>query len=88
MSVQRQISSFWPDEFLAHDEVRMHWPDSRALQPQAAARATHLWSAEGDHSGAAGALREAIGLTIVTGQRDLILRALLQGRCLEASNDR
>jgi len=60
------------------DEVRMHCRDSRALQPQALRAAAHLWSAEGDHSGAAGALREAIGLAIVTGQRDLICDLYLE----------
>ncbi len=54
------------------DEVRQHCRDSRALQAQVVRAAAHLWSAEGDHAGAAGALREAIGMAIVTGQRDLI----------------
>ncbi len=54
------------------EEVRMYCADSRALQPQLLRAAAHLWSAEGDHAGAARALREAIGLAIVTGQRDLI----------------
>ncbi|HWM87911.1 MAG TPA: protein kinase, partial [Kofleriaceae bacterium] len=54
------------------DEVRAHCRGSRALQPQVLRAAAHLWSAEGDNAGAAGALREAIGLAIMTGQRDLI----------------
>jgi tetratricopeptide (TPR) repeat protein len=54
------------------DEVRMHCRESRALQAQILRAAAHLWSAEGDHAGASGALREAIGMAIVTGQRDLI----------------
>ncbi len=54
------------------DEVRMHCRDSRALQAQILRAAAHLWSAEGDHAAASGALREAIGMAIVTGQRDLI----------------
>ncbi|HTE49252.1 MAG TPA: protein kinase [Kofleriaceae bacterium] len=54
------------------DEVRAHCRDSRALQAQVLRAAAHLASSEGDHAGAAGALREGIGLAIVNGQRDLI----------------
>jgi tetratricopeptide (TPR) repeat protein len=54
------------------EEVRAHCRDSRAMQAPVLRAAAHLWSAEGDHAGAASALREAIGLAIVTGQRDLI----------------
>jgi hypothetical protein len=54
------------------DEVRMHCRDSRALQAQVLRAAAHLSGAEGDHATTAAALREGIGLAIVTGQRDLI----------------
>jgi len=59
------------------EEVRMHCSDSRALQAQLLRAAAHLWSAEGDHGGASTALREAIGLAIMTGQRDLICELYL-----------
>jgi eukaryotic-like serine/threonine-protein kinase len=54
------------------DEVRAHCRESRALQAQVLRAAAHLSSSEGDQGSAAAALREGIGLAIVTGQRDLI----------------
>jgi serine/threonine-protein kinase len=59
------------------DEVRMHCRDSRVLQARVLRAGAHLSSAEGDHGAAAAELREAIGMAIMTGQRDLICELYL-----------
>ena len=54
------------------DEVEFQCSDSRALRVQHLRALAHLHGSEGDVDAALAALRDAIGMAIVTGQRDLL----------------
>ncbi|HUS66163.1 MAG TPA: protein kinase [Kofleriaceae bacterium] len=59
------------------DEVRLHCQESRSLQAHVLRASAQLHGSDGDTQGAVGLLREAIGLAIVSGQRDLLCELYL-----------
>lgn len=59
------------------DEVRDHGQESRGLRAQILRAEAHLLGSEGNNTGAMHALRDAIGVAIVGGQRDLLCELYL-----------
>lgn len=59
------------------EEVQYHCADSRALRAQLLRASAHLQGSKGEVSEALKSLREAIGLSIISGQRDLLCELYL-----------
>jgi tetratricopeptide (TPR) repeat protein len=59
------------------EEVQYHCADSRALRAQLLRASAHLYGSKGEVKEALKSLREAIGLSIISGQRDLLCELYL-----------
>jgi len=59
------------------EEVQYHCADSRALRAQLLRASAHLQGSKGEVNEALRSLREAIGLSIISGQRDLLCELYL-----------
>lgn len=59
------------------EEVQYHCAESRALRAQLLRASAHLQGSKGEVSEALKSLREAIGLSIISGQRDLLCELYL-----------
>jgi serine/threonine-protein kinase len=59
------------------EEVQYHCAESRALRAQLLRASAHLQGSKGEVSEALRSLREAIGLSIISGQRDLLCELYL-----------